>query len=90
MCWILKKYSQRLQSPRIGSAVSDRNVCWFAGLKVRDYTGTVGTVPISSLPRVFSCPLLNIQKKFRCGNDPSAGSPTETLLRLHLPLNDEV
>ena len=27
---------------------------------------------------------------FGCGNDPSAGSPTETLLRLHLPLNDEV
>jgi hypothetical protein len=26
----------------------------------------------------------------RCGNDPSAGSPTETLLRLILPLNDEV
>ena len=26
----------------------------------------------------------------RSGNDPSAGSPTETLLRLHLPLNDEV
>ena len=25
-----------------------------------------------------------------CGNDPSAGSPTETLLRLHLPLDDEV
>ena len=25
-----------------------------------------------------------------CGNDPSAGSPTETLLRLHLPLNGEV
>ena len=24
------------------------------------------------------------------GNDPSAGSPTETLLRLHLPLNHEV
>ncbi len=23
-------------------------------------------------------------------NDPSAGSPTETLLRLHLPLSDEV
>ena len=23
-------------------------------------------------------------------NDPSAGSPTETLLRLHLPLNDKV
>ena len=26
----------------------------------------------------------------RCGNDPSAGSPTETLLRLHLPLDIEV
>lgn len=26
----------------------------------------------------------------RCGNDPSAGSPTETLLRLHLPLIDKV
>ena len=26
----------------------------------------------------------------RWGNDPSAGSPTETLLRLHLPLNDKV
>ena len=24
------------------------------------------------------------------GNDPSAGSPTETLLRLHLPLNGKV
>ena len=29
-------------------------------------------------------------KDFWCGNDPSAGSPTETLLRLHLPLNGEV
>ena len=26
----------------------------------------------------------------RCGNDPSAGSPTETLLRLHLPLDVEI
>jgi hypothetical protein len=25
-----------------------------------------------------------------CGNDPSAGSPTETLLRLQLPLEDKV
>ena len=25
-----------------------------------------------------------------CVNDPSAGSPTETLLRLLLPLNDQV
>ena len=27
---------------------------------------------------------------FVIGNDPSAGSPTETLLRLLLPLNDQV
>ena len=27
---------------------------------------------------------------FHIGNDPSAGSPTETLLRLLLPLNDQV
>jgi hypothetical protein len=26
----------------------------------------------------------------RRDNDPSAGSPTETLLRLHLPLSDKV
>ena len=26
----------------------------------------------------------------KTGNDPSAGSPTETLLRLLLPLNDKV
>ena len=26
----------------------------------------------------------------KIGNDPSAGSPTETLLRLLLPLNDQV
>ena len=28
--------------------------------------------------------------KHRIGNDPSAGSPTETLLRLLLPLNAQV
>ena len=33
---------------------------------------------------------LNQKERYACGNDPSAGSPTETLLRLHLPLNDEV
>ena len=41
------------------------------------------------LTRKFTSIILNTKKK-RCGNDPSAGSPTETLLRLHLPLNDEV
>jgi hypothetical protein len=32
--------------------------------------------------------ILDIPPRF--GNDPSAGSPTETLLRLLLPLNDQV
>jgi hypothetical protein len=30
------------------------------------------------------------QPKSELDNDPSAGSPTETLLRLLLPLNDQV
>ena len=33
---------------------------------------------------------LNIVLKETCANDPSAGSPTETLLRLLLPLSDKV
>ena len=41
------------------------------------------TQAMNSLGAALLLPLL-------CGNDPSAGSPTETLLRLHLPLNDEV
>ena len=31
-----------------------------------------------------------LKKVVKRGNDPSAGSPTETLLRLHLPLNVKV
>ena len=34
--------------------------------------------------------LLTIVFLFQINNDPSAGSPTETLLRLLLPLNDQV
>jgi hypothetical protein len=36
---------------------------------------------------------LKVHRVFKLGyvvNDPSAGSPTETLLRLLLPLNDQV
>ena len=46
----------------------------------RDAKGCSFRVSPRPLPVVFE----------GCGNDPSAGSPTETLLRLHLPLNDEV
>lgn len=40
-----------------------------------------------SLSRVF---LFEISFRVTTSNDPSAGSPTETLLRLLLPLNDQV
>jgi hypothetical protein len=43
----------------------------------------------------LECTLICIDKLFNAStsfinNDPSAGSPTETLLRLLLPLNDQV
>ena len=42
--------------------------------------------PAICIPRVSS--KLNFAKKQATVNDPSAGSPTETLLRLLLPLDD--
>ena len=36
------------------------------------------------------CYFTGVEILDRCVNDPSAGSPTETLLRLHLPLSDKV
>ena len=38
----------------------------------------------------LECTLFAEQSSTSFGNDPSAGSPTETLLRLLLPLNDQV
>ena len=38
----------------------------------------------------FVSHLVIADSRIMCDNDPSAGSPTETLLRLHLPLNDKV
>lgn len=38
----------------------------------------------------FYTPAQNLHVFLYFGNDPSAGSPTETLLRLLLPLNDRV
>lgn len=45
-----------------------------------------------ALPRSEFCSNRFAGRSFLCGidNDPSAGSPTETLLRLLLPLNDKV
>ena len=60
-------------------------------------------VNISSNPPLMSicqgiCPIIPKQTSqknpqivdWMCANDPSAGSPTETLLRLLLPLSDKV
>ena len=52
----------------------------------------------ASPPRLHNHPFDSIESTefvfwygcFRVMNDPTAGSPTVTLLRLHLPLNDEV
>ena len=46
--------------------------------------------PKISGPRDIKKRLAPLFYWFRCGNDPSAGSPTETLLRLLLPLSDKV
>jgi hypothetical protein len=45
-----------------------------------EMSGTIKTNQLFTIKKILD----------RCGNDPSAGSPTETLLRLHLPLNDKV
>ena len=47
------------------------------------------TSAVSSTPPLRRSPLAESSPS-RLGNDPSAGSPTETLLRLLLPLNDQV
>ena len=46
---------------------------------------TTSTISNSLIPHEVPTNSLSIHK-----NDPSAGSPTETLLRLHLPLNDKI
>ena len=35
-------------------------------------------------------PQVNVLEMLTCVNDPSAGSPTETLLRLLLPLDEQI
>jgi hypothetical protein len=57
-------------------------------------TGEAGPagIPLRRVETALQTNLYSQVRKIvdRCGNDPSAGSPTETLLRLHLPLNDKV
>jgi hypothetical protein len=50
-----------------------------------------GAAPVESRPPKQRCgDVHNGLGVFQLCNDPSAGSPTETLLRLLLPLNDRV
>ena len=44
----------------------------------------------NELPETQTSQLKSIAKMCKHANDPSAGSPTETLLRLLLPLSDKV
>ena len=51
----------------------------------RRQEGRPGPHPLTGAHRAIHMRLVGY-----CANDPSAGSPTETLLRLLLPLSDEV
>ena len=57
-------------------------------------TGGTGFIGISLVKKLTNSKheilVLTRQKKKRFHNDPTAGSPTVTLLRLLLPLNDQV
>ncbi|EGD80267.1 hypothetical protein PTSG_13267 [Salpingoeca rosetta] len=67
-------------------------VGWLAQL-ARLAQSSVSTFPHHSSPSLTNShlPFTNHAfQRFPCWNDPSAGSPTETLLRLLLPLNDQV
>ena len=45
---------------------------------------------LDSCPMIKFCARIRRTRVRNCVNDPSAGSPTETLLRLILPLSDMV
>lgn len=71
---------QRLFSPT--RAVKSLPTCWSAKSQpnIRQGPSYASSIHVKEQSSISD----------RCGNDPSAGSPTETLLRLHLPLNDKV
>ena len=72
---------------------------WVTSLPLcQGYYVDIVTVPCHVVPLGLSqggpncrhCSFSGVEILDRCVNDPSAGSPTETLLRLHLPLSDKV
>lgn len=69
---------------------SRTDFCYVLPDKTNDQ-GEQGAKGRGVLPRHPTQVIEHIRKSFlRFDNDPSAGSPTETLLRLLLPLNDKV
>ena len=61
-------------------------------MRVRQSRRVPPRLPLETPRRVHRCVCESVRgvAPSRLGNDPSAGSPTETLLRLLLPLNDQV
>src|SRR5437868_5056392 len=84
---IRKHCSLAPTAPGICSAPPQATHCWGATVGPRGGRGR-RQVPPPSAP----CESVDEFTIVRAGldNDPSAGSPTETLLRLLLPLNDKV
>mmetsp|Transcript_6963 Transcript_6963/g.13143 ORF Transcript_6963/g.13143 Transcript_6963/m.13143 type:complete len:135 (-) Transcript_6963:2349-2753(-) len=104
-CSVLKEEEQQ-QAQRQCQAVVPFALCFGSrsGLGVtnlsfcRGYYVDMVTAPCHVLPldcpsvaqTAGNCYFSGVEILDRCVNDPSAGSPTETLLRLHLPLSDKV
>lgn len=74
--------SSSFQEPRYPSWIVIKNSLIHSNL-------TLTKLQHSQLTQVSSLSLASPTIK-TLSNDPSAGSPTETLLRLHLPLNDKI
>jgi hypothetical protein len=56
----------------------------------RGYCGRKGRRPKANTLILPQAPRVGLIRFVFLGNDPTAGSPTVTLLRLLLPLNDQV
>ena len=96
-----KRFTVRsCHSVKFSTRVAKINWTFHCGLKCKIYEHVRGRVletethlrrkrhPARS--RQFTVVFHTCRSEWESGNDPSAGSPTETLLRLLLPLNDQV
>ena len=76
---------QEDQSTKAETHTPTTNTCKGLPLGNKSESSTTNGAPVTYLFKE-----IYVSKVWMRGNDPSAGSPTETLLRLHLPLNDKV